>query len=150
MQSLLLQGIAKANALPKSQPNGEPRGLFGKDRKDQAGPSGGKFPPRKGGVQKLTGKRPREEARQQGRASEHQRPKNNSFGDFMDSLKNNAAVDHSKLFHEKGKCIFCGSTKHSAKDCRVNMQARFEKDPVRAKNNLLARDLASKFFATGK
>jgi hypothetical protein len=142
MQTMLLQGIAKANALPKTQ-TAEPRGLFAKEPKG-LGANGSKFPPRKGGVQKINGKRPREDSK--GRQAELQKPKNNKFGEFIDSLKSNAAVDQSKLYHEKGKCLFCGSTKHVAKDCRVNMQTRFGDDPVRLKNNSLARDLAGKFF----
>ena len=68
----------------------------------------------------------------------------------MDSLKSNPAIDQAKLFSEKGKCIFCGSTKHSAKDCQVNLNTTFEKDPARAKNSQAARDLAAKFFAIKK
>jgi hypothetical protein len=142
MHTMLLQGIAKANALPKVQ-NSEPRGLFSKEPKG-LGASGSKFPPRKGGVQKVNGKRPRDDSK--GRQADLQKPKNNKFGEFIDSLKSNPAVDQSKLYHEKGKCLFCGSTKHVAKDCRVNMQTRFGDDPIRMKNNGLARDLAGKFF----
>ena len=93
-------------------------------------------------------KRSRDDSKSRG--DNQQKPKNNRFGEFMDSLKANAQIGQTKLFHEKGKCLFCGSNKHSAKACRVNMQTRFDKDAVRLKNNSLARDLASKFFVKDK
>ena len=64
----------------------------------------------------------------------------------MDSLKVNPAVDTSKLYHVKGKCKFCSMTNHTAKDCKVNVQKKFESEPARAKASQMARDLAGKIF----
>ena len=145
-QNLLLQGIAKANTMPSVHaPAEKPKGLFDKNHQDDR---------RKGmpglssmkGVKKVTGKRTRDQDRPKGQADPNRKAKTSKYSDFIDSLKNNPKVDIKLLFNEKGRCTFCGMNNHLGKDCRTNIAKKFADDPVRAVNNVVARDLANEFF----
>ena len=146
MHSLLLQGIAKANALPKDSAGGS--GHSDKQAARGNGGNGkGNLPPGfapngKNGVnKKSSNKRTKPQA-----GTSEKKPKSLKYSDFMEHLKKEGKVDTKLLFTERGRCTFCGKNNHLGKDCTVNLNKHFKDDPIRATNSLLARDMASKFF----
>lgn len=144
---LLLQGIAKANALPKV--GAIPPQLPDRNQPQRNGqtPSKPSLFGTKGGIQKKLGKRPSANG---GGGAPNKIQKSLKYSDFMESLRVNPNVDIGKLFNEKGRCTFCGMNNHMGKDCTANLAKKFPDDPAKAKNNHLARELASKFFPNSK